>query len=436
MTWAGGTSAAGASGTATAAALPPVPVDPRRVLAVLAAEGFLTRLGFGMVNFTLPLYALSIGMNVLDVGLLGAVRGVSIVAIKPLMGRLAVRFGTKPVYLGAIAGRVLTSGLFALTSSPIQLFLVRGVHGASVAARDPVAMTMLADHAPEGRLARSFAWYTTAKDVGGALGYSAAGLTLTLSGSNYRIPFLIAMATSAIAWVVVARILPGRRRPIGAPPSAAEIAAANDDGELEGATADLDRPTAAPTTEAPSGPRQSIRRLALFGGLVAATAQMLYGMFPIIATRYAHLSEAETGLILTGSAVVLIVGGPTFGWLSDRFGRRLVLLVRTISNAASSLVFLFVPTFAGVAAGRFLDDAGKAAFRPTWGALVTGEHGETRSAAAIADLDTAYSVGETVGPLLAGWLWASFGLAAMLSARVGLALLTELYGWLMVHDRE
>lgn len=410
--------------------------DSRMILVTLAAEGFLTRLGFGMINFTLPLYAISIGMSVLDVGLLGAVRSVSVIAIKPLMGRLAVRVGTKPVYLVAIGGRVLTSGLFAITWSPLQLFLVRSIHGASVAARDPVAMTLLADHAQEGRLARSFAWYTTAKDVGGALGYSAAGFALALSGSNYRIPFLVAMATSAAAWVLVARVLPAGRRATGTPPSTSEITVESDDGELEGATAEVEGPETAPTTAAPSGRKRSIRRLALFGGLVAGTAQMLYGMFPIIATQYAHLSEAEAGMILTGSAVVLVVGGPSFAWLSDRYGRRLALMVRTMANAASSLVFLFAPTLAGVAVGRFLDDAGKAAFRPTWGALVTEVHGQSRSAATVADLDTAYSVGEAAGPLVAGWLWATFGLAAMLLARVGLALMTELYGWFVVHDHE
>jgi MFS family permease len=394
-------------------------VSHRKVLATLAAEGFLTRLGFGIVSFTLPLYALSIGMNVLDIGLLGTIRTVSVVTVKPVMGRLALRWGVKPVYLLAIAGRSLTGILFALSLTPVHLYVVRTLHGSAVAARDPAAATMLAKHARRDSLAASFAWYTTAKDVGGALGYSVAGFTIVLAHRNYRLPFLVAVVTSGLAWLLAARWLPGSIKPKREPPEAAP------GPDVGGNQAGHRRERAGVVLKRSRG----LLPISAFGAMVAGTAQMLYGFFPVLAVHYAHLSEAQTGAILTLSAVVLMVGGPAFGQLSDRVSRRLVLMLRALANAASSLVYLMAPSLGGIAAGRLLDDAGKSAFRPTWGALMASADGRARSPSEIADLDTAYSLGEAGGPLLAGWLWHSFGLAPMLLTRVALALATELYGW-------
>lgn len=413
------------AGTTVGAAGLPARARPRGVIAVLAAEGFLTRLGFGMVNFTLPLFALSMGMSIAEIGLLGSIRGVSILAIKPVVGRLAVRFGAKPIFLNAILGRVVTSVLLALSWSPIQLIVLRVLHGASVAARDPTAASLLATYAPPGRLARSFAWYTTAKDVGGALGYGAAGLTLGLTANNYRAPFMIAGLTSAAAFLLAARYLPSR--------SAAAAEGAAGDAAALAAERDAQAVEASPTRERPRGPSRLM--LSIFGAAVGGTAQMLYGLFPVLAVKYAHLSEAETGIILTASAGVLLVSGPGFAWISDRFGRHFTLFIRAAANAISSLVYLLQPNLGGVAGARLLDDAGKAAFRPTWGALMTDDAGKVRSAAAIADLDTAYSLGETVGPLLAGWLWQMFGIGPMLITRAVLALATELFGWLAIYGR-
>ncbi len=389
----------------------------------------MTRLGFGMISFTLPLFALSIGMNVLDIGLLGSIRGVSVIAVKPVMGRLAVRFGTRNIFLVAVAGRVASSLLFLAAGTPWQLFAIRSLHGASVAARDPTAATLLAADAPRGALARSFAWYTTARDVGGALGFAVAGFALTLSNRNYRLPFVIAALTSAVALALSARLLPKAQRDGFSLPPASRAREGGPAAPNVGPAPP--RPRSTRRLRVPSGPTL---RLSAFGSLVGATAQMLYGLFPVLAVHYAHLTEAQTGGILTLSAAVLLVGGPAFGWLSDRVSRHLVLMVRAFSNAVSSLLYLVAPTLGGIAAARMLDDAGKAAFRPTWAALMTGDQRQLRSPAAIADLDAAYSLGEVTGPLLAGWLWQSFGLAPMLLTRAGLALVTELFGWLVVYE--
>jgi hypothetical protein len=56
-------------------------VRAQPTLVAVAAEGFLTRLGFSMIGFALPLYALSLGMGVAEIGLLYALRTVTTLGI-------------------------------------------------------------------------------------------------------------------------------------------------------------------------------------------------------------------------------------------------------------------------------------------------------------------------------------------------------------------
>src|SRR5437879_9564370 len=97
---------------------------------------------------------------------------------------------------------------------------------------------------------------------------------------------------------------------------------------------------------------------------------MLNGLFPVLATEYAGLSNAQAGVVYAVSTLVTIFSGPIFGWLSDNVSRKLVLMVRGVANTFSSILYVVAPTFAGIGVAKTLDDMGKAAFRPAWGALM------------------------------------------------------------------
>nr|MBA2530443.1 MFS transporter [Euzebyales bacterium] len=164
------------------------------------------------------------------------------------------------------------------------------------------------------------------------------------------------------------------------------------------------------------------------GFLISTTAYMLSNLFPVLATEYAGLSEAQTGLVYLISPA-LVLSGPGFGWLSDHVGRKPVLMVRSVANIASSLLYLAAPSFVGMAAGRAADDLGKAAFRPAWGSLMAhvASFDRRRRARTMGLISMGDDAGEIVGPILAGLLWSTWGVAVLLLARVGLAVATEIY---------
>jgi MFS family permease len=378
---------------------------PRRVtradpaLVAIVAEGFLSRLSFGLISFALPLYAYQrFGLSLTAIGLLLSLNLVVAITLKPFMGSLADRIGMKPSLTGAIAIRSAVSLLFAVATVPWHLFAIRGVHGVSISLRDPAAGVLLADAGGKKAVASAFAWYQTGKSVAGAIGKASAGILLTLTASNFSLLFLIAFVLSALPVFVVARYV--RARP------------ADEEPVPEPA------PAAAP----------AVLPFAGLGFLISGTAYMLANLFPIFAVEYAGLSEAQTGAIYLISIAAMLCG-PVFGWLSDNVSRRLVLSLRGAANVVSSAVYLVAPNFAGMAAGRAVDDLGKAAFRPAWGALMAHVAGfdRRRRARTMGSLSAGEDAGEVAGPILAGFLWSTWGVGALLGVRIALAVITELY---------
>jgi MFS family permease len=66
--------------------------------------------------------------------------------------------------------------------------------------------------------------------------------------------------------------------------------------------------------------------------LIAASAYMVHGLFPILATEYAGLSTAQAGLIYSLSAAVFLIAGPFYGWITDRYGRLVGIASRSAAN--------------------------------------------------------------------------------------------------------
>jgi MFS family permease len=385
-------------------------------LAALMAEGLLSRLSFGVVAFALPLYARQLGLSLAEVGVLVGLHSAVGIALKPAMGWVTDRIGARRALVLAVALRSAVSLLLAFAGAGWQLYGIRALHGLSQALRDPAAGVLLASGA-EKKVASRFAWYQSAKSAGGSFGKALAGLLLSAVGARYPAVFLAAFALSSLPLAVVALYVK----------------------EPEGDAAHAPAAAPAHVTPAPAAPaagrRASVLPYAGLGFLVAGTGEMLSQLFPVIAVEHAGLTTGQAGAIYLGASVLSVVGGPIFGWLSDRVGPRPVLLVRGGTNVLSSVAYGLAPTLAGIAFARCADDLGKAAFRPAWGSLMAGLARQDRATRArtMSWLGMGEDLGEVVGPMIAGALWAAFGLPAVALARVGLALASEVYAVTLAH---
>jgi MFS family permease len=387
--------------------------NPRAAMATVIAEGFLGRLTFGMVSFALPLYALHLGLSLSEIGILISIRTVIALGLKPVAGWASDRVGVRTVYLAGTFARVLAAVALIFANSLVGLTLVRFLQAASAAGRDVASLGAIARDA-DNRIGTIYSWYASAKHVGGVAGAGVAGLVISYSDDGFGILFTLVFAMSVLPTAVV----------------------------WFGLREVRDEETAAEPTLSPEPETQLFRsrvteffRLlrdlsgpASVGMLIAASAYMVHGLFPILATEYAGLSAAQAGLIYSLSAAVFLIAGPTFGWITDRYGRLVGIALRSAANIGSSLMYLASPTFVSIAAARSVDDTGKAAFRPAWASAIAdiAAKDPPRKGRRLGTLDAVQEIGEMAGPALAGILWQTGGVFALFGVRIAIAIVAEI----------
>jgi len=346
-----------------------------------------------------------------------SLRTVVSLACKPAAGWASDRFGVRTVYLAGSLVRILSVAGLLFADTYALLIAVRALQGASAAARDVASLGVIARDA-QNRVGTVYSWYSSAKHVGGVAGAGVAGLIIAASGGGYQTLFVIVLILSilptAAAWIGLREV------------SDEEVSKRSSSAE--------------PETGTQSEPAEESRKVGTFsllrelsgpasvGMLVAASAYMVHGIFPVLATEYAGLSAAQAGLIYSLSAVVFLVAGPVFGWLVDTRGRLIGIAWRSAANIGSSFLYLISPTFAGLAAARSVDDSGKAAFRPAWASAIAeiSAKDPPRRGQRLGALDTSQTVGEAIGPALAGLLWQTGGIAALFGVRIVIAIVAEL----------
>jgi MFS family permease len=391
----------------------------RLALATVLAEGFLGRLTFGMVSFAMPLYAHKLGLSLSLIGILVSIRTLCVLPLKPVAGWLADRIGVRRVYLLGIFARTLSAAMLLLAGGFTGLMAVRLLQGASAAGRDVASIGVIARDAAS-RVGTAYGSYASAKHVGGVAGAGLAGLIIAASGGTYQPLFVIVLCMSVLP--VAAAWFGLREEPDLGPasepePEAMEPGAADDEGRLGKVGRIADTIATVQELAAPAS----------VGMLVATSAYMVHGLFPILATEYAGLSEAEAGLIYSFSAAFFLVGGPLFGWLIDRYGQIYGIAWRSAANIGSSFVYIAFPNFIGLAAARSFDDSGKGAFRPAWASTIAGvaTRDPQKSGRRLGVLDSSQSVGEAMGPALATLLWQSGGVFALFAVRIVIAVVAE-----------
>jgi MFS family permease len=272
-------------------------------------------------------------------------------------------------------------------------------------------------------------------------GAGLAGVLIAAAGGGFALVFAVVAAMSVLPLIVASVALREVRAPAASEPAASEPAAV--EPAMPEPAAEPEPSGPAPVAAATRGRLRAalVANYAGLGGaasvgmLVAASAYMVHGIFPILATSYAGLSNAQAGLIMAISTAVFCVAGPGFGWLSDRSGRAVALSLRSVCNVASSLLYIVLPSFAGLTLARCADDSGKAAFRPAWASYITelASSDPERQGRRLGALDTASSLGELLGPIIAGILWSTGGIVVLFGVRILIAIVAEVAALWVFH---
>ncbi|WP_300059460.1 TCR/Tet family MFS transporter [uncultured Roseobacter sp.] len=150
--------------------------------------------------------------------------------------------------------------------------------------------------------------------------------------------------------------------------------------------------------------------------------------------RGADLSTAALwgGVLSTAFAVMQFLFGPVIGGLSDRFGRRPVLLISLVVMALDYLVMAVAGSIVLLLIGRIVGGM-TAATQSTANAYMADISKPEDRAANFGLVGAAFGLGFVLGPLLGGLL-GEFGTRAPFYAAAGLAALNALFGYIVLKE--
>ncbi|MDX2033159.1 MAG: MFS transporter [Blastocatellia bacterium] len=181
---------------------------------------------------------------------------------------------------------------------------------------------------------------------------------------------------------------------------------------------------------------------ALLGTALTAPAYMVTGEFFTILAVKLEVTPSSLGWIkILAETIVPLLFGPFFGWLADRIGAGRVIALRSIANLLTSALFWIVPWFAGTALlglmmglARAIDEVGKAAFKPTWGAIAAKVSSFNLSARSrtMGILEGGVDASDLAFPVIAGALLQYLSLGPLMLVRALLAIVAEIYGFLLM----
>lgn len=136
--------------------------------------------------------------------------------------------------------------------------------------------------------------------------------------------------------------------------------------------------------------------------------------------------------LISAYAITQFLFAPVIGNLSDKYGRRPVLLLSMLGFGIDYLFLALAPTYGWLFLGRIIAGITGASFTTASAYIADVSTPETR-AKNFGLIGAAFGLGFVIGPALGGLL-AGFGVRAPFYAAAGLCLLNALYGYFVLPE--
>ena len=139
------------------------------------------------------------------------------------------------------------------------------------------------------------------------------------------------------------------------------------------------------------------------------------------------------GLLMATYAIMQFIFSPIWGGVSDRIGRKPVLMIGVLGNAVAQILFGFSTELWMLIAARILAGILSSATLPTAMAYIGDSTTEKDRGGGMGIIGAAMGVGMVLGPGIAGWL-ASYSLSTPFFLAAGLSLLALVFIFLVLPE--
>lgn len=352
--------------------------QPRRVLPLNSAITFLGFLDTHLLIPVMALYASDLGASPGIIGLIIGLYSLTNTPANLLAGRWIDRVGYKlPLTLGLI-GDALSMFLYSLCRFPVQLALVRMLHGLSGGMIGPATMSVTAAYSEKSKLGRAMGIYGISLAAATLVGYGLGGVIASRLG--YNVLFLFGMGFLAVG-AVLSLLLPKARKVS----TAAKTSLA---GDLRKAR-DLLKRKGLKVAYA-----SIFAQYFAFGGVV--TLLPLY-------VKSLGMEAFHVGMLLAIFAVMFIILQLPSGTLSDKKGRLMPIVSGLILGIVSLAILPSATTFPYLAAVMALYGIAYGLFFPSISALLADHTNPEERGTATGLFHAFLTAGVAIGAPVMGW---------------------------------
>jgi MFS family permease len=346
-----------------------------RILVALAFCMALQMTGFVMI---LPLFARrfeSFGAGVEALGVSAMAFALTSTVAAPFVGMLADRFGRRPIILFSLAAYALAFSGYLFAVSATHLILFRGLAGLFTAGLIPAMTSIVGDLAPENRRGQWIGIVNGGASAGWIVGPVLGGLLYDRFG--YVAPFSASVAMAVGALLLALFLIHETYRPATQPSSLWPV-------WLRGLPALPARPT-------------FLLLLIITFGVMFAWA-FIEPPFMFYAYDDLSWSSSQLGLVMSTYGMAFMFGGFTLGQLSDRLGRKPVLVLGLALFSAQFIGLIIFRDATWIVVSFLLAGLGNALYDAALSALILDITPPDQTAGMLGLKSTAGSLGGLLGP--------------------------------------
>jgi len=371
---------------------------------VLAVQTLVSQLGFGMFYVIWQPYILSTGVGVVELGVIQSIINLSSAAGLIVWGVLSDRFGRKPIILASNASRV--AALAALILSGSFLFLVAFAFFVGFSALfmqgNPARSALISETVGQQRRATAFSTLMSFSQITTTLTASAGGYIAVTAG--YHPIFYICIAGDIVGLTLMALFIDETR--------------AEDTVEAERVETPVDRVF---SFLRPEGKIVSLYLIMMVMGIGYSTGySLLYGT---LVDRYGF-TPFQLGLLSTAFNLSWGISSIPLGRLSDRFGRRPLLMAAWAMAVVTVLGFLASRSFEMFILFEVTSALDPALWIPAWMAFISEKIPSRGLSTVIGKLDAYSRLASIPAPWLGGLLYSTFGFAAPLTVHLSCLMIS------------
>jgi MFS family permease len=351
--------------------------SPTNTLVALSLCMALQMTGFVMI---LPLFARrfeSFGSGVEALGISAMAYALTSTVAAPFVGMLADRFGRRPIILLSLSAYVLAFSGYLFAASAWMMILLRGLAGVFTAGLIPAITSSVGDLASENRRAQWIGIVNGGASAGWIVGPLFGGLLYDRFG--YLIPFTTAIAMAVGALLLAVFLIPETYTP-SVHPNHPRMTWMRDIKTLASQRAFL------------------LLMLVSFGVMFAWA--FIEPQFMFYAYDDLSWSSAQLGLIMSTYGVAFMFGEFALSHLSDRLGRKPVLVLGLVLFSAQFVGLVIFRNATWIVVSFILAGLGNAIYDPALSAHILDITPPESKARVMGFKSTVGSLGNLMGPAL------------------------------------